>query len=405
MLLRNYNNKIFIFNLCCLYVFLLWSVVTRLIIKMDNFAQAPQSIAVVLCILYNIMYNKSFIKHIKESPTKIWVIWFVYTAINISIQGQITPLESPPLYKLILQLLLMPTLTMIITIDLYIKDEKRTLFHLVILFVSIAILTLKFDTVNDDWGTQSVDRFGTAMGNSAALNMVVFCFIIAIIWSKKYIKTKYLIVFLLMAITLVMMIQTRKALMAIFIIIAFSYLTKINLNNPSSWIKIIFAYIFCLLLVNIILDYTAIGERYSQIQDEINENPTGIAILDLVGDRALHYYLGWFIFTDNPIFGIGIKNAPYYSHLPYIFHTEYITQLSEGGIIGFMLFSFFILSITHRIIKGYKQNRNKDIMIISLGGISAILFLCLTAWIYDQPHYFILFGIIIAELNKCKVKL
>ncbi len=46
-------------------------------------------------------------------------------------------------------------------------------------------------------------------------------------------------------------------------------------------------------------------------------------ILDLLGERAIYYIVGWSNFLENPLFGIGLWNYQMYAkvvflHLPYI---------------------------------------------------------------------------------------
>lgn len=402
----NRHKRLYIFNLICIYVMLTYQTLTTMLIPIDQRGRLT-SLIIVICFLYNLKNNHQWKQLFFSKPIIIWAIWCIYTASNILIQGHKLYRTTNGNFVIIneevffLQTILQQVIVMTTMCWLYMQNKEKTIKHIAIMFFFIAITTLLFDSTKD-WGADK--RFGATMGNGAALNMVSFVFILLNAWTNNYIKRKYIISCLIIAITLIFAIQTRKALIAVTIIFIFTYISHIKLKNPFTWLLIPLGLFVIFYIGDYVLENTQIGNRLSSVEEQGESfNPTNIPFLDFLGDRAIQVYSGWFIWLKHPIFGVGLQNAPYYSHMPYVFHQEYIGQLVENGIIGFIIFILFYISLIAQIINAIQTNINRNTIFIGLGYIIAILFISLTAWTYQFPHYFTIFGIIIGECNNIMI--
>lgn len=400
----NDKKGIYYTNLFFTYIFLLYQTITALVVHIDLRGRVV-SLAIIICLLYNWKNNKLWKQLILSKPILIWGLWCLFTFLNSIIQGHRIyndVNDSPIIWNediFYIQIIFRQLITMTTVCWLYIQNPPKTVKHLAIMFTITAITTFLFDTAREDWGGEV--RFGSIMGNNAALMMVSFVFILTLAWTKKLFKRSYIIVGIVLAIGLILTIQTRKAFIAIIIILIFYVLAKIKAKNPITWLLLPLGIIIFFSISDYIIENTSIGSRFATIEEQAqNSNPTNIPILDLLGDRAIHVYLGWEIWLEHPICGVGLQNAPYYSHLPFIFHQEYIGQLAENGIIGFCLLIMFFYSIIKIIIGTKSINRNQTTVFICLGFMIAILFICLSAWIYQFAHYFAIFGIIIGECKN-----
>ena len=121
---------------------------------------------------------------------------------------------------------------------------------------------------------------------------------------------------------------------------------------------------------------------------------------NFVGDRAGYYIRGWQYFIDNPWTGIGLTNFMVYDYVHHVLHTEYMVQLTECGIIGTTLYLLFMGCIAYNLFYVFFKIEKRETLIYA-GMYGAVLFISFTAWTYQFPIYFIVFGVII---GYCKDK-
>ena len=143
------------------------------------------------------------------------------------------------------------------------------------------------------------------------------------------------------------------------------------------------------------------GERLQNITETGKIfNTTNTQSFNYLGDRAYFYIQGTTIFLENPITGIGLNNFTQVNQSNYRLHSEYMVQITEGGVVGSSFFLLFNLWILLNLFKSYKDKSDlQTIILVLLGGFAAILFINITAWTYQFSHYFICFGIIISYLK------
>ena len=207
------------------------------------------------------------------------------------------------------------------------------------------------------------------------------------------------IVIIVIAMIVLSMAGTRKAFGACIIIICFWIYSIIQRRNVLTWILVgAFAFIG-MKGYNALLENTYMGARMDALQEQQAEQlPSGAPeFLSIFGDRATHYYYGWKTFKRHPLFGEGTGQSMVGSSVSYV-HSEYMSQLSDGGIVGFLLFSLFIIWMIKHILRQWHNDR--EIIRCIMGGMVAILFMYFTTWGWEFPQYFMCFGVII---GYCKM--
>lgn len=336
---------------------------------------------------------KSFRRIALSTPASIWLIWCIYVTINAIVKGY-SVAELPFSFYIVLKILC-PYVIMAVSAYEYTKNNVTFLKALLITFIVYS--TIGFFFMDNFYIAEEEGRSAdNTLGNLLALNAIFIAFFAGLLMSMKVISKKYFYLFFAYAAAIITLSATRKAFGALFIIYIFIIFsqTKPTFGN-------ILKLLFILLILYIGLDYvinnTYLGERFGNIEESAESFvDTNNPFLKLVGDRAFFYVIGWEVFLNNALSGIGLTNFPTYTRTSLFIHTEYIVQLCECGIIGTCLFAMFYTSILKNIIK--KRNSSyldKTVGIVMIGVIVAILFIGLTAWLYDFAFFFAVIGVVI----------
>lgn len=217
----------------------------------------------------------------------------------------------------------------------------------------------------------SVGRLGPSVGmHSNGLGQTLVVCIMCIFY--RFIKTKKKLLLLLMILLLILTFlgKSRSSLIEVFCGIFLIY--TFSKKNTA---KQIFYFVLggCLLvvglylLINIPFFYKIIGYRLEGLALFGNSQGADASTVT----RLYFVKIGWKLFFDNPIFGVGMNNFSYiafneFSTWAKVYsHNNYIEILSNLGIIGFFLYyylyfkSFMIL--TNLINKTKNSNKLSDI--------------------------------------------
>ena len=358
---------------------------------------------IILFTLFNIVENKGWRKLCCTGPMLVWLILCVYADINGTIQGHLpwTPLEDIDIenadttFYMFTVGIFHPFVILVSACWCYLYDDRKFLRVILVVFVLYAIVALLFDTSS----SSETGRFGSVVGNKGSLRMFCGVFICLLAWIKKHINTVQMLTILFFAVALMLAVQTRKTLIGVFVVIVFAYFSKIKIRKISSWIGIAIGLALLLILVNYMIGNTEVGERFNEIEEQgLEFNESDIPALRFLGDRSIHYYLGWLVWLEHPIFGVGYMNSPYYTNLPFVLHTEYWTQLVENGIIGFTLYLLFLWLLIKPFIKHFfVLDKLHERCVICIGGMLSLMIISITAWTWTEPHFFLMFGVVAAE--------
>lgn len=256
------------------------------------------------------------------------------------------------------------------------------------------------------------------IGNLFSLQAVVFLFVSSLLVVEKRIRTRLFIVLAIVVSAIILLSGTRKAFGAEVIILSGFFMSLGSIKGSVSVMKMIVIGAFMFAFVNYSINNSSVGERinetiivdddgetiimtsndsyYVQLVENQRVNDILVALLD---DRAIQYELGLALFHNNFWTGIGLTNFSNVSGYPYRLHTEYIVQLCENGIIGFVLLILFYILIIRALWKN-KTTENSRIIIMTLFGLLAILFLNFTAWSYCQTYAMIVYAITLTNAYK-----
>lgn len=345
--------------------------------------------------------NYNYFKLMKTPPVLFWAVWVIYNYINWKMIGLVNA-DNTILF--ILNNFVYPIITMSIIYFEGRKDLRRTtLFVLFSLSLYVVLGMLIGDRGVSQADIIDPNRGGNRLGNMLPLTACIMAFFSIMAYAKGWINKKW--VFVLLTITLVPIFlgATRKAIGGWGLIVAMSFFTRFNLNRPADFFKVLFLIIALYLSYTYIMEDTYLGERLMTTEEQGEDsNDTGIKGLNYLGDRATYYILGWELFLEHPINGIGLRNFQIVADFPFVIHSEYIVQICECGLIGTILFILFMGSMIACIVKMSKTNSR--LFFVCIGGILCMLFLNFTAWTYNGNAFFAMYGLILAVCYHEKKK-
>lgn len=292
--------------------------------------------------------------------------------------------------------------------------SKLTTTFLIAMFVS-EIVT--YGIYFDFWTTTYNDKmnlpFPTAfMGHgsyslfAAFTAMITINKIIVINSDSIYKKIFYLVLFLMTFGNL--LISGGRTGVLVFVAV-FLIMLIIKFYKSIKYLFLSFILIVSLFFIgykNISIFKSRIDVAIVDINKIVNHNDLSTSF----GTRVGFIQLGWEIFKDNPVFGVGLKdnielrmqyarenenNAMLHftkwavdTH----FHNEYIEILTSIGLIGFFLFILFLYNITTIKIQSIEYNNLKLIFIITL------VFGVTTSALFHQRETIALFSLFIGIL-------
>lgn len=184
------------------------------------------------------------------------------------------------------------------------------------------------------WRNQIVHGFHVSILFSAAL--------MASFYYKKY-RSLLLILSALCAADLLFFIYGRMALISLFF--SLSVIALLHLRSKKH-----FAIMLATILVATSFAYSVIPSvkvRLSSISHETSAYQNKSDIHTSAGERLQYWVVSWEMFKEYPITGMGsgsfkkqleVTNDPMFSNGRAHSHNEYLTQLSQYGLIGFILF-------------------------------------------------------------------
>lgn len=380
------------------YLFIFWGIfenASYVIFKFSGTYLITFAILVLLIIIPKSREERTnFTKCLTTAPVSIWLVWVIYTAINWEIKG------LPPYDNLLRQYIMRYTLPLAMMWIVY-YEGSRNLKKVtkVILYASIAyclcgiLLQERGGAGERGWGD---------LGNDLALNGCCLAFYACFYFVLNHIDKKKLYAILALSLAAIFFTSTRKAIGGWALILVSMILPYINLKKPKTIVVLLSSAIIAYFSYKYIMDYTLLGSRMNEIDEQseraylyVNDVPEYLSFL---GERLTHYLLGWKLFLEHPITGIGLCNFKNVSGFYVQLHTEYMVQLCEGGIIGFILYASFIYGLLKSALKGIK-NKSKEIGFVCIGGLLCILFLGITAWTYMFLRYFAIYGLVLAYCN------
>lgn len=368
------------------YLFLFLVINYRLIVGYITHVDSAGYGLIFLSVVVLVLNARSFKTLQLTKPIVFWLIWCFYAFLNYYTHPHdVNPIGIFGLYRKIF----IPLIAMTVVVKEYRDNETGLLRVALITYLMYAIGGYYFDSgiLYRDLGEEN------DLGNAYAITVCFSLFYLAVLNRMGKLRMVWFLVLSAIVIIALAMSGTRKAFGAGCIMIVFWALSVFDLRKFRTWCFIAIFVYGGLKGYNALIENTYMGQRMEVLeqQQEMNLPPDAPQFLSVFGDRASHYYYGWELFQKHPLLGVGPGQTRVGSS--YI-HSEYMVQLTDNGLIGFTLFFAFYWWIGIRILRQYQ--RNKSITICILGGFACILFLGLTAWIWEFPYYFLPLGTCIA---------
>ncbi len=126
-------------------------------------------------------------------------------------------------------------------------------------------------------------------------------------------------------------------------------------------------------------------------------------VFEKFGDRGVYYVRGWEAFKDEPITGIGLKNF-LHNYWPTVLHSEFMVHLAELGLIGFILYLLFNISVFRSIREAKKTNASALIYNYLFFVFGAIMISASVLFMYNSMATAIIYGLILLLTNSKTTK-
>lgn len=283
------------------------------------------------------------------------------------------------IYTMIVTLLI--TLCFVHTINSY--EKLELCFRTFVISADVMGILLVVTGQLDFSGVMG-ERLGQSITGNAnifsALLMIAVAFAswLFVYKEKKFSKIVYLASFvfllLLMAIS-----GGRKTVIAVVLCLVWFILTKDSktffkkFKNLIKVILVVLALYFSIMKVPFL--YEVIGERFEGLFSMLSGGSSSVSSDKLRQQLIKIGIEGW---MQKPVLGHGLDTYKFYNqritgHFYYA-HNNYVELLYDLGIIGLVLYYSFIVSLAHKLFKGWKNNPPINSM-----GIGLILLLV----IYD----------------------
>tara|TARA_R110001606_G_scaffold374174_2_gene531894 strand:+ start:288 stop:1499 length:1212 start_codon:yes stop_codon:yes gene_type:complete len=201
--------------------------------------------------------------------------------------------------------------------------------------------------------------------------------------------------FLLPLIFLVIAFTTQsRAGLALIILINIMFWFFVNKSDNLSRLKKLFKTILYLII------FLAISYKFMEIYEGSRISSRISQTAEREDSREILFKEGIEVFTENPIFGVGLGQFPFYSRYNLFTHNSYTEILSEQGIIGgIFLFSLFLIP-TFKSFNNFRKDSKNPIFRCNL--LFFIVFILYNnAYVfYKFPFSMMYFFLIISIQNR-----
>lgn len=253
------------------------------------------------------------------------------------------------------------------------------------------------------------ERFGSLINaNIIGLNAMFCVFSLLFLWLRKCLSLPKLIVFLILPMFVIILTGSRTSFALVSLVVFCTFLMSRVWNARSLF------FIFCLIAIFVlgfkyIIDNTVVGERLMGTTTQIEDSKIATGtVWDILGDRGIQYYISWNIFLQNPITGIGLRRWSIVGGTGVVFHSEYLVQYCENGIIGISLYlcflSFYVRKLFRMIKDCARYSFVKRNAIFLLLVFTSILFTNFAYWTYTLYCCFVYYALIYSYLKDESIK-
>lgn len=327
-----------------------WDIFYYFVVRKYNFSAGIIFLVLILFGFVPALLKNNFFNFLSFKPQVFWLLWTMY-AIIIIYKSKYSNDENTSLAYI--AFLICPIIILFL-VHSFRNNYVKLLDVLIFSYFFHTLIPLIFDTVNQDHGGS---RLGTIFNaNLIAIGAffgVVFILIKRISLTLKKREIFYLATFL---IALFLTGSRKASIVLIFFVIGylFIFFQKVNILKKT---KYIFIATPVLIISFFLLSKSEVYNRLTKTLDTTMQAEEDYEMFD---GRAIQYQKGYVKFLENPYFGIGLNNYKQFDQYDLVLHSEYLVQLIENGVIGFILFFLFYYHI-HKDIKKMKTNKFSSI--------------------------------------------
>lgn len=190
--------------------------------------------------------------------------------------------------------------------------------------------------------------------------------------------------------------RTAVAAMLLFLV---AILLRSSWKTPGKRLLYVIVFTFFLAAGLSLMKMTSLGQRVFSTTTQSDEaNVTTGTAWDILGDRGMQYVEAGPVIAANPLTGIGLANWLKFSPRHMVFHSEFLVQLCENGLIGFIMYLSFLIALIVRIVRSRRWTLKWNVLFFDMLAIMiSIIFTDFFFWTYDRLCIYCMFGILMAR--------
>lgn len=374
------NSYIHKFNYFFIAFCIAWRPVQLYVLRVDEAGRTVLFLSII-ALLANLwlLQWKRYLKLFKNPVFLCWSALVVFSLCNTLVKGYD---DKDGFFHFVRFNYFQPYLLLAVILIELARNRIKCLDALLVGLLLYLILGAFHMTVGRE-GRVEAQELGNLLSLHATTTVLVAC----VAYNYKVLNQKFFFGILALALFIIMMSATRKALGATAILLAGLWVSRNSDLSLKSVLQLTLISVVAYFSLSFIMENTLLGYRAANEQTKILSRMAGYRQMNaflaaLTGDRALQYVIGFEVFLKNFWTGIGIANFVKTTGFVVRLHTEYMVQLCENGIIGFsLLISVYVFLLRKLILKILGGD---SMVIMGLFGLLALLFLNITAWTYCQ---------------------
>lgn len=252
-------------------------------------------------------------------------------------------------------------------------------------------------------------RISNELLNANSIGMCAAYAIVINIYFVMYDKLRLRDVLMLPSIIILLVSQSRKALLLVVLGVVGIYILK-NIGkrfSVNTLLKFIIGFFVLIFILYMLVQLPFLESYMARIEELLTYVIEGTGRKDI---RFKYIELGLELFSEHPLLGIGIANANIYTKMYYgndhYLHNNYVELLACGGIIGFLIYYSFYFYLIYSFIK-FRKYRDKeyDICLILLLIVLIMDYGLVSYYSRTTYMYMLLFYLEVKKLNnKSKLK-
>lgn len=385
------NNGSFTYSyvMAVVGILIVWNPLQRWILQIDGAGISP--FLLVLSALF--LIRRQLRKNLLKKHVIIYFILMIYMFANAYVKHSYFSAytKGNPEWLMFYNLFISP-MVMLLVMYLCSRNVDRSLKFFLFAILCYCVLALFFAGSEEHEG-----RLGGGINSNeiALTGSIGFCVALLHVVRKQL---SYIALFFFAAIpaATVFASGSRMGFGIIFIAFTLTTLTIVRKGKKMAVLGKLLGICVLGFIVFYALSNTLLGERLAHTSEDTEGMmlATG-TILDLFGDRGLQYYFSWPYFVDNLATGIGFQKWRELFINDLCFHSEWLVQYCEGGLIAFALYLVFFFGTIHSI-KNTKLYKNEEIRRTRntlLSVMCAIAFANFVLWTYNSVPIFVIYAL------------